>query len=255
MIRKILALTLVGLMLSPILVNIAEARSYYYKGKAIVASKYRYVGFTPQKIIIKTNVRFDKTPFDKPLGGWWCGWKTLTVKTYYWDGKKYALGHTKTYHNTFNNLGGIINKEFSCEATWYYKRWWHRFIGKSYLQLIITIPKDKGLTQWATGKAKIWVQVKAEGARYVWGKGFENLYITVTGSGTYKVRATPWEKYKKYWGYTASAEEYNQIIAQQNGEEEIVEGYDTLDVMLLSLFILGVSILSYIYVSDKKKRR
>jgi len=261
MIRKVIALLVVGLLMTPIFADMADAGSYYYTGKAYVDKKYRYVGFTPEKITIKTNIRWSKSIF---AGGWnrlgKIMYKTLNIKLYSWGEyptRGWFLQDEKTYRNTFNNLGGVISQEFSVSTCAYYKHWWDRFTGKSYLMFKIKIPKDKSFYHHNSGKTKIVVTLKGEGSVYNWGSGFETITLTVKGTGTYWTKPTPWDKYKKYWGYSASAQEYNELMAQQTQGTLVTEPveFDTLDVALLSMFILGVAILSYVYISDRKGRR
>ncbi len=261
MIRKVIALLVVGLLMMPIFAEMADAGSYYYTGKAYVNKKYRYVGFTPEKITIKTNIRWSKSVF---AGDWnrlgVIMYRTLNIKLYHWDYLKNSWGEKdeKTYYNTFNSLGGVIKQEFKVYTRCYYKHWWDRFLGKCYLMFEIIISKDRDLYHHSTGKTKIVVTLRGDGAVYEYSSGtFERVYLTVKGTGTYYVKGTPWDKYKKYWGYSASAQEYNELMAQQTQGTLVTEPveFDALDVALLSMFILGVAILSYVYISDRKRRK
>ena len=198
--------------------SITEGKTYYYSGKAYVDSKYRYVGFTPEKIIIKTNVRFDKSLFGSshslfPVGQSWFSlpsgkvfFKTLNIKLYSWATypyKHWFLQDEKTYHNTFNSLGGVEEQEFSVKVAGYYKHWWDRFFGRLYLKFIITIPKDKELIHHNSGKTKIVVTVTGDGSAYI-GGGLQLIDFKLVGRGTYWTRPTPMNKYRQYWGSSAS---------------------------------------------------
>lgn len=258
MMRKLLPLAVVGILMTPLFVGLADASSYYYTGTAYVSKDYRYVGFTPEKITIKTNVRWDKSIYGSGgLGS--IMYKTLNIKLYSWATYPYEhwfIQDEKTYYNTFNNLGGVINQEFTCKAYSYTKSWWDALMGRRYVKFEITIPKDKDFYHHNSGKTKIVVTLKAEGGRYIYGQGFETVYLTVRGTGEYWTNPTPWDKYQKYWGYSASVQEYNELVAQQNTTyvTQPIE-FDTLDIALISLFILGVAIISYVFISEKKKGR
>lgn len=254
--RKVIALMMIGLLATTIFVDVANAGSYYYTGKAYVSKKYRYATFTPEKITIKTNVRWDNSVHSATLKS--IMYKTLNIKLYIWSEYfgRWCLESEKTYHNTYNNLGGIINQEFRVEVYSYTKGWW--VFGKRYVKYIITIPKDRDLIHNSCGKTKIVVTLRADGSRYIYGEGFELIDLTVRGTGTYWVNPTPWDMYRKYWGYSASAQEYNELMAQQETQGTIATQpieFDTFDIFLISMFILGVAILSYVFVSEKKKRR
>jgi len=257
MIRKVIALLVVGLLMTPIFAEMADAGSYYYTGKAYVNSNYRYVGFTPEKITIKTNIRWSSSIFSR--GFYEMMYKTLTVKLYSWSDltNSWFVQNQKTYRNTFNNLGGVISKEFTAFAYQYYKSWWDALLGRGYVAFKIEIPKDKHFFHCNSGKTKIEVILKGEAGRYLGGFSFEHIYLTVRGTGYYWTKPTSWDKYQRYWGYSASAQEYNELMAQQTQGTLVTEPveFDTIDVVLLSMFILGVAILSYVYISDRKRRK
>ena len=261
MTHKVIALLFVGLLIAPVFADMADAGSYYYTGKAYVSSKYRYVGFTPEKITIKTNIRWDKSVFGKnrnEMGQ--IMYNTLTIKLYSWSdiSKRWYLQDSETYHNKFNNLGRLISKEFSANDYMYYKHWWDRFSGRRYVMFKISIPKDHSFYHHNSGKTKIDITLKAYGSAYNFKTGgFETIHLTVRGNSQYWTKPTNWDAYKRYWGYSASAQEFNGLMEQQPAQTYAEQPitFSNLDIVLTSMFILGVGILAYTYVSDKKKNR
>lgn len=254
--RKLVALMLVGLMLAPVLADNADAnaifnyKSYSFTGTAYVSKDYRYVGFTPEKITIKTNYKwYDKNSPFRYLHEYTP--KTLTVKLYSWA--------TYPYEHWFvQDQKTFYQGDFTVRILSYTKGWW--FWETKYVKFVITIPKDKSFFHHNSGKTKIWVRLTLEGSTINVYSAFSSFIwdATVTGSGKYWTNPTPWDKYQKYWGYSASAQEYNELTAQQQTQGTLVTEpieFDTVDAVLISLFVLGVAILSYVYISDKRKKR
>ena len=203
--RILLVLLVAGILVIPSVVN---AKTLYYTGKAYVDSRYRYVGFTPEKIVIKTNVKWHKSIHHGPIRGS-IQYKTLNIKLYSWGEyprKGWFLQDEKTYHNEYSLSGGLTHEEFKVEAYSYCKHWWDNFIpNRRYVKYIIHIPKDiPDFYHHNSGKTKIVVTLKIEGAEIHKGPSFEKLYVTVKGTGTYWTKPCPLNKYRQYWGSSAS---------------------------------------------------
>ena len=259
--KKLWAILLVGLLVIPALSQVADASSYYYSGKVYVSSSYRYVGFTPQKIVIKTNILWDKSPFGKGVlqynGGYWTA-DTLTIKLYSWATcpyKHWFVQDEKTYHNTFNGMT-CTHHEFSVTPSYYYKHWYDRFSGKRYLKFTITIPKDKAFYHHNSGKTKIYVRLHIGGAEVnLRTMGFSDLNMVVSGWGSYYTKGTPWEKYRRYWGYSMSVQDYNNLVANDNGTGvPSYEELNTFQKIWIGLFIVMVVIAVPVVYNHLKKK-
>ena len=262
--KRIFVVIVLGLLLIPAISTVVDASSYHYSGKAYVSSKYRYVSFTPQKIIIKTNARYEGSPFHSSGNIGLVMWKSLTINLYSWSDldHKWIVQDRETYYNKFNSLGKVTDQKFTCKVYTYYKHWYDRFRGRHYIKFVITIPKDKDLMHHSSGKTKISVTVRGEGSRVYWGSmAFDKLSMTISGTSSYYVKPTPYDKYKRYWGYSASAQEYNQLYASdyQQGTDTysipIYEKYTFADFVMLFIAIFSIStVIVTAYVYRKKYR-
>jgi len=251
MIKRILPIFVVCILLVPVLTDTADAlfniKTYNWSGSAYVSKSYRYVGFTPEKITIKTTARWDKSPFSQfhLYKG-----KMLTVKLYSWATypyKHWFVEAQKTYYED----------EFTVKAYKYSKSWWDALQGRYYVKFVIEIPKDRDFYHHNSGKTKIWVKVKVEGSNANLYRPFESEVYTIyaTGMGSYYTKSTPWEKYKKYWGYSMSVQDYNNLVANDNGTGiSAYEELDTFQKVWIGLFIVMIVIAVPVVYNHLKKR-
>jgi len=259
--KRLCAILIVGLLMMPVFSEVAKASSYRYSGKVYISNSYRYVGFTPQKIVIKTNIRWDGCPFEKGVlryhGGYWTA-NSLTIKLYSWATypyKHWFIQDQKTYHNTFSGTK-CTHQEFSVSPSYYYKHWYDRFLGKRYLKFTITIPKDRDFYHHNSGKSKIYVSLRLGGAEVnLRTMSFSDFNMRVSGWGSYYTKPTPWEKYRRYWGYSMNVQDYNNLVANDNGTGvPTYEKLDTFQKVWIGLFIVMIIIAVPVVYNHLKKR-
>lgn len=238
-----------SILMIPILSN---ASVVYYSGWAWVDSRYTKVGFTPEKIFIRTNDKWQNTPFS---GSWGTGIlmpKRLTVRLYSWSQltNNWFVQAEKTYYNTYSSTGGVISKQFSVQVYSWYPHWWSIFTGDYRLQLEITIPKDRGLFHSNSGKTKIYVEVYYEGALYRYGTGtFDLIRMTISGSGEYWTNPSSWDEYKRYWGLSFigtneyQSQEYQEYQEMNNNYALYSNnvGNELVNSLIIMLIAVGVA--------------
>jgi len=251
MLKKILLIVVVSTLFAPIIADTAEAvfniQTYYWSGSAYVSKSYRYVGFTPEKITIKTNIKWFSSPFRymHTYKG-----KMLTVKLYSWA--------TYPYDHWFvQDQKTFYEGDFTVRVGKYSKSWWDSIRGRYYVKFDIEIPKDRDFYHHNSGKTKIWVRLKVEGSNVNVYDPLKSEVFTIyaTGWGQYWTNPTSWDKYRDYWGYSMSVQDYNELVANDNGS--VLPAYQELDTfqkVWIGLFILMIVIAVPVFYNYFKKR-
>jgi len=191
--KKIFAIAMVATMV----LAFGMADAITYRGNARVGSSYRYAGYTPQVITIKTGNSWWKSPWGKgQLFGGKIDYIKIKVAPYRW--KWYYGASWKQHTFTYNEIRSMGIK---CYPSSYYKHWYDRFTQHSYLMFTIKLPKTKKIIFPKSGYNVINAEVKFTGAYYK--NGFHKFTIKIYGNGKVYVRKPSWRSYKHYWGISS----------------------------------------------------
>lgn len=258
---KITSIMLIAtLLFIPVFTEFAGAETYSTY-RITVSKSYRYVGFTPEKIYIKTNWRLPKdiASFTSQFRV-----ETVTVTLYEYWGGGWHKADSQTYHNKYGIGIAPVNEEFDYSCKKYYKSWWDRIKDRPYLQINIDLPQDKNLIHHCSFPHKI--EISLQGKALIntgWNWNIFNWQsFSVHGfSGKYSIYNTPYDKYRRYWGYSISAYDYNEVMSyndnleSQYGEYEtsLFERYDTADYVLISSILCAI-VISIVFVFYYKRK-
>ena len=251
--RKLITLAIIGMLLLPVL---SEVDAVTYSGRASVPSKYRYCGFVPEIIYIKTNQKWSSSVFSKyrPLGVVF--FTECKVKIY----EKLSRGWTLSDSHTFRNTVGITSytkKEFSASVYSYFKGWW--VFGTRYVAVKIRIPKTHHLYFHSTFPTKIEVTLKGYVTGMSGGWFAKDDFVIKGTSKAMKIRHTPLIKYLKYWGISLSTTELQQTYNQLNQtftpyESTISVPMDAPTVVILASAFITFFIMIIIAITSRKER-
>ena len=255
---KYLSVLLIFIFIFSIFSGAVNATNYNYSTyKITVNNHYRYVGFTPQKITIYSNFAMKDIP-SNIFGSW--VYSTLTLKIYVYYGGHWHFEDSKTYYNM-----PYGKTEFSVLAQSYAKHWyWWLNGGSRYYKFTINIDKDKDLIFHCGYPHKIYASL--HGKMLLVKSGIQpSMYdFSVSGySRKFSIHSTPYDTYKRYWGYSMSAQDYNALTSY---EDQIEEQYGEYHPSVFEQYsengnfifiIMGVAITSalvFIFYNHKKKR-
>jgi len=245
---KLIAILLFVIMVTPILASDVVNAASYSTYNITVSKSYRYVGFTPEKIYVKTNWRLPK---DVSTLTSQVRVKSVTITLYEYWGGSWHKADSKTYNNRYGLSVRPISKEFDYTASVYFKSWWDRIRNRPYLKITLDLPQDRNLIHHCGFPHKIKVTIHGDAmiqkAWEWWNIKWEDFTVRGT-SGKYYIRSTPYDKYRRYWGYSMSAQDYNQLMSydeqlvQQYGEYQpsFFEEYETSDYLMIGIMIFVI---------------
>ena len=256
--KRLCAILIVGLLMMPVFSEVAKASSYRYSGKVYVSNSYRYVGFTPQEITIKTKWKVPKDFFT-------CTWqfRTLKIDIYVYYNHAWHKEDSKTYYNHYGSLSDKpSSKQFDYAWSMYRPHWWYK---TSYWKFKVKIDKDRGLIFHCGFPHKIKVTLSGKACIFTHKNIFSLPWedFTVTGwSKKFSIRHTPYSKYRDYWGLSMSAQDYNTLmnevrtLEQQYGtyQETFFEKYDRRDIAIMVLTAVAIIAGLFTFASYKRKR-
>ena len=245
---KLIAILLFVIMVTPILASDVVNAASYSTHNITVSKSYRYVGFTPEKIYIKTNYRVPKNIIGIASH---VRVTSVTITLYEYWGGSWHRADSKTYNNRYGLGVTPISKEFDYTPNVYFKSWWDRLRNRPYLKITLDLPQDRGLIHHCGYPHKIKVTLHAQAmwqtTSNMWMISWDEFAVQGT-SGKYYIRSTPYDKYRRYWGYSMSAQDYNQLMSydeqlvQQYGEYQpsFFEEYETSDYLMIGIMIFVI---------------
>jgi len=257
-IRKILPILVICILLMPAFAQLADAKTYKTRS-VYVSKKYRYVGFTPQEITIKSKWKVPKDFFT-------CTWqfKTLKIDIYVYYNHAWHKEDSKTYYNHYRSLslsGKPSSKQFDYAWSRYRVHWYSKTY---YWKFKVKIDKDRDLYFHNSFPHKIKVTLSGKAFISTRSKPFPPWEdFTVTGwSKKFSIRNTPYSKYRDYWGLSMSAQDYNTLmnevrtLEQQYGtyQETFFEKYDRRDIAIMVLTAVAIIAGLFTFASYKRKR-
>jgi len=256
---KYLSILLASLFIVSVFSSVVDATDYNYGTYKISVDKsYRYVGFTPQKITLYSNFGTRDIPKDA-FGSF--VYSTLTIKIYVYYGGSWHFEDSQTYQNI-----PYGKTEFSVVEHTYAKHWYWWLTGEDrYYEFTISIDKDRDLIFHSNYPHRVYASL--QGKVYLVQSGIVPSMSDFSVSGyskKFSVYSTPYDDYKKYWGYSMYAQDYNALtsyndqLAEQYGEyhPSVFEQYsENGNFILIGVMVAVISGLVTIYYIYKKRSR
>lgn len=251
--KAVLALLTAGIFMFSIIPCVNAG--YYTTDSVSVDDGYQHVGFTPEKITVRSNIERSAS-----MQNWRI--TSFTVQLYLWSNNEnsWTTADSSTFSNTWGMSGAITHQEFPFN----FDTWQKTFLGiphgDKHLKFTVDLPRTKNLQFDTSGnevyKAKITMVAKAE-VNDDW------QTLTVIGStDAMDVQPTDWDEYKEYWGYGATASEYDGLMTTQSDTQESysISPYsenffeDTGNIVLVAAISIAVVVLvvfSMFYIKEQ----